>query len=49
MVDVMSFTKDKKEKFSRCPNCYSETKHRILERNELDFEKLLDDEIHKIK
>lgn len=27
MIGVMSFSKDKHERFCRCPKCYSETKH----------------------
>ena len=49
MVGVMSFSKDKHEKFCRCPKCYSETKHRKLKNNELNFGEVLDKEIHKRK
>lgn len=47
MVGVMSFSRDKHEKFSKCPKCYSETKHRKLDEEELSFEEVLDREIHK--
>ena len=49
MQPVMSFSKDKHEKFCRCPRCYSETKHRKLQDEELDFGEVLDKEIHKRK
>ena len=37
MIEVMSFSKDKNEKFARCPKCYSETKHRKLDDKELYY------------
>ena len=46
---VMSFSKDKHEKFDRCPKCFGETKHRKINDNELMFREVLDKEIHKIK
>ena len=49
MVGVMSFSKDKHERFSRCPNCYSETKHQKLDEKELSFGEVLDKVIHKRK
>ena len=49
MKQVMSFSKDKHEKFCRCPKCYSETKHRKLRDDELDFGEVLNKEIHKRK
>lgn len=49
MVGVMSFSKDKHEKFDKCPKCYSETKHRKLDDKELDFGEVLDRELHKRK
>ena len=49
MVGVMSFSKDKHEKFCRCPKCYSETRHKKLRDDELDFGELLSKEIHKRK
>ena len=44
MVGVMSFSKDKHEKFCRCPKCCSETRH-----NELSFGEVLNREIKKGK
>ena len=49
MVGVMPFSKDKHEKFCRCPKCYSETKHRKLRDDELDFGEVLSRELHKRK
>ena len=49
MQPVMSFSKDKHEKFRRCPKCYSETKHKKLRDEELVFGEVLDKEIHKRK
>ena len=37
----MSFSKDKNEKFCRCPKCFSETKHKKLRDDELVFGELL--------
>ena len=48
MVSVMSFSKDKREQFSRCPNCSSETKHQKLRDNELSFGEILNKSIHKV-
>lgn len=41
MNGVMSFSRDKHEKFCKCPKCYSETKHRKLRDDELDFGEVL--------
>ena len=49
MVGVMSFSQDKHEKFCRCPKCYSETKHKKMRDDELDFGEVLNKEIHKRK
>lgn len=47
MVGVMSFSKDKHERFDRCPKCYGETRHKTLRTNELDFGEILHKELHK--
>ena len=47
MVGVMSFSKDKHEKFCRCPKCRGETKYRKLRDDELDFGEVLNREFHK--
>ena len=49
MQPVMSFSKDKHEKFDRCPKCFGETKHRKINDNELMFGEVLDKELHKHK
>ena len=49
MVGVISFPLDKHEKFCRCLKCYSETKHRKLRDDDLDFGEVLSKEIHKRK
>ena len=49
MKQVMSFSKDKHEKFCRCPKCYGETKHVKLRDDELIFGEVLSKEIHKRK
>ena len=47
MVGVMSFSKDKRERFSRCKKCYGETKHQKIDDNELNFEDVLHREFRK--
>lgn len=37
MVGVMSFSKDKHEKFCRCQKCMGETRHMKLNDEELNF------------
>lgn len=41
MVGVMSFSKDRREKFVRCTKCYGETKHNQLRDKDLDFGEVL--------
>ena len=41
MEGVMSFSKDKHERFCRCPKCYSESRHRRVNDDELDFGEIL--------
>ena len=41
MVGVMSFSKDKREKFFRCKNCNNESKHKVLSDSELTFQEIL--------
>lgn len=47
MSNVMSFSRDKHEKFCKCPKCYSETRHQKLKDNDLAFGEVLGKEIHK--
>ena len=49
MVGVMSFSKDKHEKFCRCPKCRAETRHIKINDNELSFIEVLHREIKKGK
>lgn len=41
MIAVLSFSKDKHEKFCKCPKCYGETKHTRIRDNELNFGEVL--------
>lgn len=47
MYGVMSFSKDKREKFDRCKKCYAETKHQNIKDSELDFSEILHSEYKK--
>lgn len=49
MVSVMSFSKDKHEKFCRCPKCLGETKHTKINDSELDFGEVLHKKISERK
>ena len=49
IIRIISFSKDKHEKFDRCPKCFGETKHRKLRDDELDFGGVLSRELHKRK
>lgn len=49
IIDVISLTKDSHEKFCKCPKCYSETKHRNIKDNELNFGEVLHKEFQKRK
>ena len=49
MQPVMSFSKDKYEKFCKCPKCFSESKYQKLDDNELTFGEVLHKELHKHK
>lgn len=41
MVGVMSFSREKPEKYCRCPKCKQETKHQKIRKFELDFKEVL--------
>lgn len=41
MQKVMSFSKEKHERFCRCPKCYGETRHQKIKDNELVFGEVL--------
>ncbi len=47
MAGVMSFSKDRREKFYQCPKCKNETKHNLLKDSELDFGEVLHREYQK--
>ena len=47
MQPVMSFSKDKHEKYNKCPRCYGETKHMKLRDDELTFGEILYKELKK--
>ena len=47
MIGVISFLKDKREKFDRCPQCFGETKHVKLSDDELTFGEVLHKELKK--
>ena len=49
MQPVLSFSKDRYEKFNRCPKCYSETKHQNIKSSDLNFGEELNKAIHKRK
>ena len=49
MIGVISFLKDKREKFDRYPKCFGETKHKKLRDAELDFGEVLNKAINKRK
>ena len=49
MQPIMSFSKDKDEKFCRCAKYYSETKHKKLREDDLDFGEVLSRETYKRK
>ena len=46
MIGVMSFSKDKHEKFCSCPKCRGETRRRKLRDDELNFREVLSRELH---
>lgn len=45
MISVNSFSKDKHEKFCRCPRCYGETRHNKIKDSDLDFSEILHNKI----
>ena len=47
MKPVMSFSKEKYEKFDRCPKCFGETKHVKLRDNQLIFGEVFYKELKK--
>lgn len=49
MVGVMSFSKNKHEKFYRCPRCKGKTKRTLLRDEELNFREVLSMATHERK
>ena len=49
IIRIISFSKNKHEKFNHCPKCFGETRHKKLKDEELDFGEVLHREIHKRK
>ena len=47
MKGVVSFSKDRHEKFNKCPKCYGETRHVKLCDDELTFGEILHRELKK--
>ena len=47
MQSVMSFSKDNRKKFNKCPKCYGKTKHVKLRDDELTFGEMLRKELKK--
>ena len=47
IIRIISFSKNKHEKFNHCPKCFGETRHRKLQDEELDFREVLNKAIHK--
>ena len=41
MVKVLSFSKDKHERYCRCPKCMEETKHQKVRDTEFTFGEIL--------
>lgn len=41
MIGVISFSKNRHERFCRCPKCYSEIRHRRIREDEIDFGEML--------
>lgn len=49
MVGVMSFSKDRHEKFCRCPRCYSESKRQMIRDDDLDFGEVLSRAVYQCR
>ena len=47
MVNVMSFSSGKHERFCRCPKCKAETRHTRLDDSELNFGEYLHRELER--
>ena len=49
IIRIISFSKNKHEKFNHYPKCFGETRHKKLREDDLDFGELLSREIYKRK
>ena len=49
IIRIISFSKNKHEKFNHCPKCFGETRYKKLREDDLDFGEVLSKEIHKRK
>lgn len=49
MANVVVFSRDRNEKFCRCPKCHSETKHYKIIDKESEYGEIICKEIHKRK
>ena len=49
MVSVLSFSKNKNEKFNQCTKCFAESKHHTIKDKDLNFEEIFTDSKNKIK
>ena len=47
IIRIMSFSKNKHEKFNHYPKCFGETRHKKLREDDLDFGELLEKELKK--
>ena len=49
IIRIISFSKNKHEKFNHYPNCFGETRHKKLRDDDLDFGEVLNRELYKRK
>lgn len=49
MANVVVFSRDRNERFCRCPKCHGETKHYKISDKELECEEVMCKEVHKRK
>ena len=47
IIRIMSFSKNKHEKFNHYQKCFGETRHKKLREDDLDFGELLEKELKK--
>ena len=49
IIRIISFSKNKHEKFNHYPKCFGETRHKKLREDDLDFGEVLNRELYKRK